>query len=146
MKIHPGVRQVLAALTVILLLALAFQGITGGAQQDAGAFHLGPEPGRRCGIADPDGLFDRPRRPAECEEGAVKRMKQAVEDLGVRTRGGGARFHGRNDAVAIIGNGGDDHSPDRSGDSGEVGDQHLHRDLAAFPTGRENQEREWDDA
>jgi hypothetical protein len=33
MQIHPGVRQVLAALTVILLLALAFQGITGGAQQ-----------------------------------------------------------------------------------------------------------------
>ena len=33
MKIHPGVRQVLAALTIILLLALAFQGIAGGAQQ-----------------------------------------------------------------------------------------------------------------
>jgi len=33
MKIHPGVRQVLAALTVILLLAAAFQGIAGGAQQ-----------------------------------------------------------------------------------------------------------------
>jgi len=33
MKIHPGVRQVLAALTIILLLALAFQGITGGVQQ-----------------------------------------------------------------------------------------------------------------
>ena len=33
MKIHPGVRQVLAALTVILLLALAFQGIAGGVQQ-----------------------------------------------------------------------------------------------------------------
>ena len=33
MKIHPGVRQVLAVLTILLLLALAFQGITGGAQQ-----------------------------------------------------------------------------------------------------------------
>ena len=33
MKIHPGVRQILAALTVVLLLALAFQGIAGGAQQ-----------------------------------------------------------------------------------------------------------------
>lgn len=33
MKIHPGVRQVLAALTVILLLALALQGIAGGVQQ-----------------------------------------------------------------------------------------------------------------
>jgi hypothetical protein len=33
MKLHPGVRQVLAALTVLLLLALAFQGIVGGATQ-----------------------------------------------------------------------------------------------------------------
>ena len=33
MKIHPGVRQVLAALTVLLLLALAFQGIAGGVEQ-----------------------------------------------------------------------------------------------------------------
>lgn len=33
MKIHPGVRQVLAALTVVLLLALAFQGISGGVTQ-----------------------------------------------------------------------------------------------------------------
>ena len=33
MTIHAGVRQVLALLTILLLLALAFQGITGGAQQ-----------------------------------------------------------------------------------------------------------------
>ena len=33
MKIHPGVRQILAALTVLLLLALAFQGIAGGVEQ-----------------------------------------------------------------------------------------------------------------
>lgn len=33
MKIHPGVRQILAALTVVLLLALAFQGISGGVTQ-----------------------------------------------------------------------------------------------------------------
>ena len=33
MKIHPGVRQILAALTIILLLALAFQGISGGVTQ-----------------------------------------------------------------------------------------------------------------
>ena len=33
MKIHPGVRQVLTILTILLLLALAFQGITGGVEQ-----------------------------------------------------------------------------------------------------------------
>ena len=33
MKIHSGVRQILAALTIILLLALALQGIVGGVQQ-----------------------------------------------------------------------------------------------------------------
>jgi hypothetical protein len=33
MKLHAGVRQVLAALTVLLLLALTFQGISGGVQQ-----------------------------------------------------------------------------------------------------------------
>jgi hypothetical protein len=33
MKIHPGVRQVLAGLTVLLLLALAFQGISEGVRQ-----------------------------------------------------------------------------------------------------------------
>ena len=33
MKIHPGVRQVLAALTVLLLIALALQGIVGGIEQ-----------------------------------------------------------------------------------------------------------------
>ncbi len=60
---------------------------------------------------------------------------------------GRPRFHGRNDAVAIVGNGGDDHSADGSGGSGEIGNQHLHGDLAAFPTGRnEHQEREWDNA
>ena len=33
MKLHPGVRQVLTVLTILLLLALAFQGITGGIGQ-----------------------------------------------------------------------------------------------------------------
>ena len=33
MKLHPGVRQVLTVLTIVLLLVLAFQGITGGADQ-----------------------------------------------------------------------------------------------------------------
>lgn len=33
MKIHPGVRQVLAALVVILLLALTLEGIVGGVGQ-----------------------------------------------------------------------------------------------------------------
>lgn len=33
MKLHSGVRQVLTILTILLLLALAFQGITGGVEQ-----------------------------------------------------------------------------------------------------------------
>jgi hypothetical protein len=33
MKLHPGVRLVLAALTFLLLLALTFEGITGGVKQ-----------------------------------------------------------------------------------------------------------------
>lgn len=33
MPLHPGVRLVLAALTVLLLLALTFEGITGGVRQ-----------------------------------------------------------------------------------------------------------------
>ena len=33
MKLHSGVRQVLSVLTILLLLALAFQGISGGVEQ-----------------------------------------------------------------------------------------------------------------
>ena len=33
MKLHPGVRQVLSILTILLLLALALQGIVGGIEQ-----------------------------------------------------------------------------------------------------------------
>jgi hypothetical protein len=33
MKLHPGVRLVLATLAVVLLLALTFEGITGGVRQ-----------------------------------------------------------------------------------------------------------------
>ena len=33
MKLHPGVRLVLSTLTVLLLLALTFEGITGGVRQ-----------------------------------------------------------------------------------------------------------------
>jgi hypothetical protein len=38
MTLHPGVRQVLAALVVVLLLALAFQGIAGGVDQFPDSF------------------------------------------------------------------------------------------------------------
>jgi hypothetical protein len=76
----------------------------------------------------------------------VERLKQTVEDVRIGSLGGGAAFHGRDDAVAIVGECRDHRSGYRRVDAGKVGDQHLHRNASWAVAGGKEKEHQWGNA
>jgi len=76
----------------------------------------------------------------------MKRLKQTVERLRMRSSGSGAAFHRPDEAVAVVGERGHDGPGNRGFQAGKIGYQDLDRDLAPTVAGGKSQERECGDA